>query len=175
LPVLALICVLAACKSSSPSITVFGLWPEQPPLRYKPYDFWSGGNYYDWPRLDADKIVLQWAAYPGQRAEGVPDTNSFFAKHQPVTYDLRIWRGMSADQFSDDLVYARDDLVNPSHEVEVPLSRGCWYFWSVRARFKLDGQTRVTEWSRIQSPMPITRQITVYTNNVYGYYRFYLY
>ena len=48
---------------------------------------------------------------------------------------------------SGDVVYAREGLPAPWHTVEQPLAPGGRYFWSVRARFELDGRERVTDWS----------------------------
>ena len=43
-----------------------------------------------------------------------------------------------------------DKCVPPAfHKLETPLSPAARYFWTVRARFKLDGVTRVTPWARI--------------------------
>jgi hypothetical protein len=44
-------------------------------------------------------------------------------------------------------VYARDGLTNPFHTVDSPLAPATVYLWAVRARFPLDGQLRVTQWS----------------------------
>ncbi len=45
------------------------------------------------------------------------------------------------------MVYSRQGLPEPGHKIEAPLEPVTEYFWSVRARFELDGQTRVTPWS----------------------------
>jgi hypothetical protein len=85
-----------------------------------------------------------------------------------VTYEVRIWRAESpvaglcasfppqfaADAvgrgpciFPGELVYARGGLANPFHVVESPLVPATVYLWAVRARFELDAQPRVTQWS----------------------------
>jgi hypothetical protein len=150
---LVLTCAVTACKSPpAPTVTVFGLWPEKPPLRYKPFDGWNaGGNCYVWPRLNSAQPLLRWQPFP-RPADLAPDTNGSCAQFKSVTYDLHIWQGRGEHQITKDLAYAREALPNPFHQVEIPLPRRSWYFWSVRARFELNGQTRVTEWSRIQSP-----------------------
>ena len=150
---LALTCALTACKSPpAPTVTVFGLWPEQPPLRYKPYQpSAGGGGNYKWPRLDSAQPLLRWESFP-RPADLASDTNGLVAQFKSVTYDLRIWRASYGHQIDQGLAYARDALPNPFHQVEIPLPRGSYYSWSVRARFELNGQTRVTEWSYIESP-----------------------
>ena len=149
---LVLTCTLTACKTPpAPTVTVFGLWPEEPPLRYKPFDVWTGGNCYLWPRLDSAQPLLRWQPFP-RPADLASDTDGFFAQLKSVSYDLRIWQGRDEHQMTEDLAYAREALPNPFHQVEISLPRRSWYFWSVRARFELNGQTRITEWSRIESP-----------------------
>ncbi len=66
-------------------------------------------------------------------------------KHHP-TYDLRVWR--EAGGVVGDLVYQREGLVEPSHKIEEALERATIYFWSVRARYQVDGRHRITEWSK---------------------------
>lgn len=146
-------------------------------MRYKPIDIWfGGGNCYVWPRLDATRLKLRWGAFP-RPVDRSPETNGIFAQVGSVTYDLRIWRGLSENQVADELVYAREALPNPFHQVEDSLPRSAWYFWSVRARFEVNGQTRVTEWSHIQSPEPTPRSNPRRTGINYPdprFYRFYL-
>ena len=144
---------LTACQSPpAPTVTVFGLWPEEPPLRCKPVDILiGGGNGHAWPRLDSAQPVLRWELFP-RPADLRSDTNGVFAQFKSITYDLRIWQGQDEHQITKDVAYAREALPNPFHQVETPLPRRSWYFWSVRARFELNGQTRVTEWSHLQSP-----------------------
>ena len=145
LPTLFLACALTGCQSPPPpDITVSGLWPEQPALLYKPFNLWTGGNVYIWPRLLSAQLQFRWAAFPRH-----PDP-SFSA----VTYDLRIWQHRTQEDAADTLVYSVDALPQPSHRVESPLPSGHWYYWTVRARFELNGQPRVTEWSYVVSPPP---------------------
>jgi hypothetical protein len=93
-----------------------------------------------------------------------------------VRYDLIIWKGVGVrhadsssfgeDRFSksnawisvDSLatVYEREGLVGSSHAVETQLEPGMEYAWSVRARFELDGKTRVSEWSLVRTPEPLS-------------------
>jgi hypothetical protein len=49
------------------------------------------------------------------------------------------------------IVYRRDGLASPTHTLETALSPGTRYFWTVRARFELDGRERVTEWGTINN------------------------
>jgi hypothetical protein len=95
------------------------------------------------------------------------DKTGALGRIQNVTYDLRIWRAEGSipgvcrpwlPAYGSDaaggpcvypaqLVYARAGLPNPFHTVESSLSPSTIHLWAVRARFQLDGQPRVTEWS----------------------------
>lgn len=169
---LALACGLTACQTPPPSnVTVFGLWPEQPPLRHAALT-----HRYEWPQLDAAQPELRWESFP-RPGDVASDTNGLFAQFKCVTYDLRIWRGHSADELAGELVYARDAMPGTRHRVATPLPLNSWYFWTVRARFEVNGQTRVTEWSHIQSPEPpkgATAQGIGLNYPDYRYFRFYL-
>ena len=51
-----------------------------------------------------------------------------------------------------DVVYARDNLLETGHQMEIPLEPCRWYFWSVRVRYRLNGFPRVSPWSAIVFP-----------------------
>ncbi len=50
------------------------------------------------------------------------------------------------------MIYERRDLPDSSHKPERPLEKESRYFWSVRARFNLDGNTKGTKWGYFRSP-----------------------
>jgi hypothetical protein len=68
------------------------------------------------------------------------------AKPDDVTYELRIYEGHKNGMFKIKLVYAVRDIKHSNYLFPRNLKPCSWYFWTVRARFKLDGITRVTEW-----------------------------
>ena len=45
------------------------------------------------------------------------------------------------------LVHEVSGLKEPSYALAEPLQPCGWYFWTVRARFKLNGFPRITEWA----------------------------
>jgi hypothetical protein len=47
------------------------------------------------------------------------------------------------------MLYERGDLTEPAIELPAPLEPCTSYFWTVRARFRLDGFPRVTEWTAL--------------------------
>jgi len=66
-------------------------------------------------------------------------------KGDAVTYDLMLWR--AAGHNLGNLVYSRERLTESYHIVEIPLDPKTKYFWTIRARFSANGNTKVTEWS----------------------------
>src|SRR5262245_38177476 len=110
---------------------------------------------------------FQWEPFP-RKTDLKADKTGTLGLAQNVTYDLRIWgaegsipgvcrpwlprygsegTGGGPCVFPAELVYARVGLPHPFHTVESFLSPSTIYLWTVRARFQLDGQPRVTEWS----------------------------
>jgi hypothetical protein len=67
------------------------------------------------------------------------------ARVSNVRYDLIVAK--EENMAPGELVYRKDGLASPNHTIAVALQSGKRYFWTVRARFDLDGRTRVTEWS----------------------------
>jgi hypothetical protein len=67
-----------------------------------------------------------------------------------VSYDLRIWKAYQPARYEsapETLVYSRVGLAGPRHRVEDSLEEKTSYVWAVRARFKLEGEWRVSPWS----------------------------
>lgn len=60
-----------------------------------------------------------------------------------MTYEVKIWA--AAHDAPGQLVYAREGLPEPSHNVQESLPPSMTLFWSVRARFLLNGLPRVIE------------------------------
>ncbi|MGC3973438.1 MAG: hypothetical protein QM771_03530 [Nitrospira sp.] len=63
-----------------------------------------------------------------------------------VTYELKVWA--AAHDAPGKLIYAREELREPFHDVQHPLPPSTTFFWSVRARFLLNGLPRVTDWGQ---------------------------
>jgi len=109
---------------------------------------------------------FQWEPFP-RSTDLKADRTGTLGRVQNVTYDLKVWRaegsipggcrpwlpryGSEATGgpcvYPAELVYARAGLPSPFHTVESPLAPFTVYLWTVRARFQLDRQPRVTEWS----------------------------
>lgn len=95
-------------------------------------------------QVDSLQPTLRWEAFP--RPEDLTaDTDGRLANARRVTYELRIWR--AEGEAPGELVYVRADLTEPVHTLDTPLVPDTLYLWTVRARFDLDGQPRVTLWA----------------------------
>ncbi len=88
--------------------------------------------------------TLVWESFP-QQDDAVQSAALAGHRVEAVTYELRLWRAI--EDRPGPLVYERRGLAEPHHTVEMPLQPSQLYHWSVRARFRLDGGERVTQWS----------------------------
>jgi hypothetical protein len=109
----------------------------------------------DFVKVESRRPTLQWEAFP-QPGERNSDTH--LADVRDVTYDLRVWRA-GPDDYPGDLVYARDGLPEPRHNVETDLQPDTRYFWTVRGHFNLEGRVRVTPWSTLYRPGDVGRAV----------------
>ena len=109
----------------------------------------SLGNF-EFVEIKELQPTLRWEVFPWPH-----DLKTSEAQKQitDVTYELKIFRATPASWFngpvlvSGDQIYLRRGLSTPYHQLEQPLEPGANYFWTVRARFKLDSRYRVTEWA----------------------------
>lgn len=106
------------------------IYPHASNARKQPY-------IIDYPVMTKPFITFQWESFP--RLWDMLDSD--ITEISDVSYDFRLYsEGMS-------MFYERTGLKEPSHSLEISLSPCGKYSWSVRARFKLRGQPRVSEWS----------------------------
>jgi hypothetical protein len=101
-------------------------------------------TYPDFVEVDSLQPTFQWQPFPRPK-------DHLAGKVQNVTYELRIWTMTPGE--SGKLRYARNGLKSPFHKVEEPLEPSSKYFWSVRARFMIDGHVRVIEWGLAGIPL----------------------
>lgn len=132
-----------------PQVKPFGLHPVYPQT--------PGFLSFNRGIVDSLQPTLRWEAFP--RAADLAVPGSPLARARNIRYELRIAR--VPQNFYEtrvfEPVYSRDDLPLPQHTLEQPLWPGSRYSWSVRARFDLDGLTRITPWSGQE---PYTESIT---------------
>ncbi len=138
LAVLSVAMVLAGCTVSAP---IYGLRPEYPKARF---DAHRPGVVF--AEVNSRQPTLRWEGFPTQ-GDREADTQGLLGRIRNVTYDLRVFRAERG--FPTGPIYTRRGLPAPSHTLETPLEPSTEYFWTVRARFALDGRTRLTPWGRI--------------------------
>lgn len=141
LPLVTTVVLAAGC--SGPSL-VSGLRPVYPELP-------SMFAWMTFPTVDTLQPTLRWKPFPGETSESLDGAQSkpFVAVDpesvQDIKYDLRIWTARG--QQLGELVHEVDGLRDPVYRPEKPLKPGTSYYWTVRARFRLDGLPRASEWS----------------------------
>lgn len=96
--------------------------------------------------IDSIQPILKWTEWnsfsmptnsSGREFEQLPYKKDIF-------YDIKVYR--IEDDFPVELVYERDNLTDCFHKIECSLSPSTIYFWTVRARFKVDGNDQATKW-----------------------------
>ena len=102
-------------------------------------------------KIDSLQPSMQWETFP-THADQQQDKGNVLARIDQVCYDLKIWQ--VDDGAPSELVYEREGLPSPSHRLEKPLAQDTRYCWSVRARFKLNGEWRLSEWGFSRLPWP---------------------
>lgn len=127
-------------------------------------------NPSHWLEVDSLQPTLRWEAFP--RPEDLKaDKAGRLATVRKPTYELRIWR--AEDYFPAELVYARSGLAEPVHTVETVLAPNTRYLWTIRARFELNGEPRVTEWGAWGDGRGTTIPLyPLYSRVHYSYYEF---
>jgi hypothetical protein len=119
----------------------FGLAPIDPPTRGT--DTGSAiAERIEWASAGSLQPLLRWQAFP--READLAAAPAEMRRVQNVTYDLVVAR--ERNRAPAEIVYRRNGLPAPEHRLEVPLAQQARYYWTVRARFELDGRTRVTGW-----------------------------
>lgn len=92
---------------------------------------------------DSLQPTLRWEPFP--RPEDLEaDKAGRLASVRNPTYELRMWQ--VKDGRPPELVYTRSGLPEPVHTVETVLTPDTDYLWTIRARFQINGEPRVTEW-----------------------------
>jgi len=120
-------------------VAVVGLHPAYPPVEKRIFAI-----YPDFVEVDSLQPTFHWQTFPRPK-------DSLSDKVQEVTYEFRIWTMTPGE--SGKVRYARSGLKSPYHKVEEPLEPSSKFFWSVRARFLIDGHERVTEWGLAGIPL----------------------
>jgi ankyrin repeat protein len=123
----------------------------------------SSGNIV----IDTLRPTLIWEAFPTAEDFGA-DNKKIISHITDVTYDLRVW--MVNNKSRNKLIYEKNGLKDNKHSIECSLEPASNYLWTVRARFKLDDQLRMTRWAtfpRLSRREPTTGQIQGYGKDLF--------
>jgi hypothetical protein len=131
------VCLWAVIVSGCGKPAVVGLHPDHPPVTRKGVSLLT--NFVE---VDTLTPTFRWQPLT-IRVD--PSSDQEPARIENITYEIRIWRTVSSG--SGKLAYMREQLTATDHRLEQPLDPGTRYYWSVRAHFEIDGQTRTTEWA----------------------------
>lgn len=136
--------LICGCSSVAPTL---GLRPEYPENRNRTGSL-SHSPEILFVEVDSLQPTFRWETFPRPH-DFKADKQGMLSRIKNVTYDLKIWR--SENNSLSQVIYNRLGLPTPSHKIEIPLEPCAKYFWTIRARFELDSQVRVTEWGNSQS------------------------
>ena len=142
--------LISGCRFNPP---IVGLRPVSPPVMFGQESFWkSTPPRILFAKVDSVQPMLKWQAFPAAR-DLAADEQGRLKGIGSVSYDLKIWQ-VAPNGSKSTLVYAREELPQPEHRVEKSLAQQTRFCWTVRARFELNGELRVTPWSFSQLPAP---------------------
>lgn len=162
--VLSILVMVAGCMVPP----VWGLRPIYPETS------WPQEQQQVFTRVPSRSFEFEWEAFPraGDLQAIQKSTGKSTSTISDVTYELRVWEADTKfpetfrpwDNVAEPgpLVYTREGLLMPRHKMSAPLKWRTNYFWSVRARFLLDGHPRVTSWGVLGTP----------SDEAVSYYRF---
>ena len=111
-------------------------------------------NFFKFVEVNSMQPMLRWERFP--RDYDLIDAEGQHHQITDVRYDLRVFD--AAEGVKDNgqrrlirvpaqLVYGVRDIPEAYHKIETGLNMCGDYFWTVRARFMLDGRVRLTEWA----------------------------
>ncbi|HSS64963.1 MAG TPA: hypothetical protein VLS27_11050, partial [Gammaproteobacteria bacterium] len=123
----------------------YGLAPLDPVTRGQLTGDQFIGNRFEWTTVSQLRPRLRWQAFP--RPADVAASPEEMKMVRNVRYDLIIAR--ERNLAPAEIVYQRRGLAGTEHRIEQSLNRATRYFWTVRARFELNGEQRLTEWGSI--------------------------
>ncbi|HUT42536.1 MAG TPA: hypothetical protein VM011_14485, partial [Gammaproteobacteria bacterium] len=121
----------------------FGLAPVEPATRGQLTGDKLIGSHFEWTTVNGLHPQVGWQAFP--RQSDLARAPDLAARIGNVRYDLLVARERNLAPAG--IVYRRDGLSATTHTVQGGLQPESRYFWTVRARFELDGRERVTEWA----------------------------
>jgi hypothetical protein len=122
--------------------------------------------------INTVRPTFRWEKFPRPEDTDAIDGNGL--RITDVSYEVRIFdsaipSGTDILLVPGQLVYSSRNILENFHKIRRSLEPCKDYFWTVRARFKLDGRIRVTEWSGAfdvsawnEKPWNLRRGMTAY-------------
>jgi len=101
--------------------------------------------------VDSLQPLLRWEPFPTPEDKELY-REEVFESIKNIRYDLRIW--LSDNDSPGLLLYSEAGLPEPQFKLQKPLLYCSKYFWSVRARFEVEGKTRVMDWGASTGGLP---------------------
>lgn len=99
--------------------------------------------------VDSLRPTLRWEPFPRPR-DMKPGNEDLLQRIDDVSYDLKVWDTRSG--YPRRLVYEQEGLPQPEHTLTYALASHMRYYWTFRARYRLDGRPQVTRWAFSLSP-----------------------
>jgi hypothetical protein len=98
--------------------------------------------------IDSTQPTLKWQSFPRKDHYIWRKNKKIIKNISDVSYDLKIWEAMEGMK----LVYDREGLPEPMHKLEYALKPGTRYYWSFRAKYKFNRETKITRWAFSRTP-----------------------
>lgn len=129
---------LTACSMKSQT---YGLKPLYPENRRSSGAF--GSPVILFTEVDSLQPLLRWEPFPTPEDRELY-REGLFESIKDIRYDIKIW--LSDNDSPGLLIYSETGLPEPQFKLQKSLLYCSKYFWSIRARFEVEGKTRVTDW-----------------------------
>jgi hypothetical protein len=131
-----LVAIVSLTACSAPTFGLKPIYPENICIMHHNCEI-------SFTEVDSIRPVFKWEGFPSEEVRRSSKAE-VLNKITNVTYELNLW--LSENDYPFSLIYSRRGLHEPRHEIEEPLMPCAKYFWTVRARFLVDGKERVSEW-----------------------------
>jgi len=122
--------------------------PLDPPQTWKSFFAFMANraleDFLDYPPVNSAQPVLRWEAFPRPR-DASPENEQVLRSISDVTYDVKIWE--APHNYPERLVEDAAGLGTPAYRPRAPLTPHSRYYWTMRARYRLNGEPQVTRWA----------------------------
>lgn len=135
--------ILLVTASCSWKGAVIGLEPEYPENQIHGASKYNISDKIVFVKIDSLQPTLRWKSFPRPQ-DLKEDKEGKLNLIKKVAYDLKIWSSKSDSPKA--VICSKQGLKEPYYTLEKPLELCSKYFWTIRARFELNGKLRVTEW-----------------------------